>query len=197
MARSCAASNQVPESRVHPAKSTGSWVPWALLRLILEVLVPCKCSPRQLSPGTFSKGYVVEYYLLIPVFRSCEVCSAVSSWEDGLHQFFSSTGTISCWGLGRAAGAGARRRARGATPPGRGAGQWLQVCQWSKGLLAGRIRLKWLSAAALSDMSRWRAAPGGPEGSGRRVASDHLFEFGKVQRLCFAECMMILTLGSM
>ena len=76
-----------PGSGVHPTESTGPWIPWALLWLILQVLVPCKRPPGQLAAGTFSKRDVVEYYLLVPILRPCEVSSAMSIRKDGLHQF--------------------------------------------------------------------------------------------------------------
>jgi hypothetical protein len=75
-----------PRSRVHPTVSAGVWIPWALLRLILKVLSPCKCTFGQLTPGTFREGDVVKFDSLIPVFWPGKVSSAMSIGEDGLHK---------------------------------------------------------------------------------------------------------------
>ena len=73
-----------PGSRVHQAESTGTWIPWALLWLILEVLVQCKRPPGQLALDTFCERDVAEYYLLVPILWPCEVITVMSFWEDGL-----------------------------------------------------------------------------------------------------------------
>ena len=52
-----------PGTRVHPTVSAGVWFPWALLRLVLEVLSPCKRAPGQLTPDAFREGDVVKYDL--------------------------------------------------------------------------------------------------------------------------------------
>ena len=67
-----------PGSRVHQAESTDTWIPWALLWLILEVLVPCKleCQSGQLALDTCCERDV-EYYLLVPIFWPRLVRSAV------------------------------------------------------------------------------------------------------------------------
>ena len=59
-------------SRVHTTESAGPWIPWAPLRLILQVLMPSKRPPGPLAAytGTFGERDVVEYYLLMFVATS-------------------------------------------------------------------------------------------------------------------------------
>ena len=49
-----------PGSGVYTAESTDPWIPWAFLWLILEVLVPCKGPPGQLTAYAFSERDVVK-----------------------------------------------------------------------------------------------------------------------------------------
>ena len=88
LARYYAASNQLPdsESRVDTTECAGPWIPWAPLWLILQVLMPSKRLPGQLAAYTFGQSDVVEYYLLVPILRPCEVSRSMSIGKDGLHQ---------------------------------------------------------------------------------------------------------------
>ena len=76
-----------PASRVHTTESAGPWIPCAPLLLILQVLMPSKRPPGQLAAYTFGERDVVEYYLLVPILRPCEVSRPMSIGKDGLHQF--------------------------------------------------------------------------------------------------------------
>ena len=68
-------------------ESACPWIPWAPLLLILQVLMPSKRPPGQLAAYTFGERDVVEYYLLVPILRPCEVSRPMSIGTDGLHQF--------------------------------------------------------------------------------------------------------------
>ena len=76
-----------PASRVHTTESAGPWIPWAPLLLILQVLMPRKRPPGQLVAYTFGERDVVEYYLLVPILRPCEVSCPMSIGKDCLHLF--------------------------------------------------------------------------------------------------------------
>ena len=88
-----------PASRVHTTESAGPWIPWAPLRLILQPVsslqTPGTDHDAQQTPAwtaggvtpayTFGERDVVEYYLLVPIFRPCEVSRPMSMGKDGLH----------------------------------------------------------------------------------------------------------------